>query len=59
MAGAGQTLGLPVARNWATFGAKVSYNPLKEFEIYAGYTYDAFNQYLETHTVTGGLSYTF
>jgi hypothetical protein len=54
-----QLPGLPQQRAWATFGTKVSYFVTKPFEIYAGYSYDAFNRYLETHTATAGVKYSF
>ena len=57
--GSSRIPGLPESRNWAQFGAKVSFYPTKPVEIYAGYAYDAFNKSLETHTVTGGLRFTF
>jgi len=59
LSGSGQSVGLPVARAWATFGTKVSYSFSKALEVYAGYSYDAFNQFLETHTVNSGLRYSF
>ena len=57
--GLGQTPGLPQSRAWATFGARVSYFVSRPVELYAGYAYDAFNQYLDTHTATVGLRYSF
>lgn len=59
LSGSGQSVGFPVSRNWTTFGARVSYNVSKPIEIYAGYAYDAFNRFLETHTVSGGVRYAF
>ena len=57
--GLNDTPGLPEGRHWATFGGRLSFNPSKSLELYAGYTYDAFNVFLEDHTVTGGLRYSF
>lgn len=57
--GSSRIPGLPESRNWAQFGAKVSFYVSKPLEIYAGYAYDAFNKSLETHTVTGGMRYSF
>ena len=57
--GLGKNTNLPESRSWATFGTRVSYQVSKAFEIYGGYAYDAFNKYLETHTVTAGLKYSF
>ena len=57
--GLGVIPGLPQARNWATFGTRISYQPTKSVELYGGYSFDAFNRFLETHTVTAGLKYSF
>ncbi|MCX6981368.1 MAG: autotransporter domain-containing protein [Verrucomicrobia bacterium] len=57
--GLGQSAFLPQSRTWATFGGKVSYQASKALEIYAGYSYVAFNQYLETHAINAGLKVTF
>ncbi len=59
LTGLAQAAGLREARAWATFGGRVSYNVSSMLELYAGYSYDAFNNYLETHTATAGLRYTF
>jgi opacity protein-like surface antigen len=59
LSGSGQSVGLPVGRNWTTFGAKVSYRVSQPVEIYGSYSYDAFNQFLDTHTVNAGLRYSF
>lgn len=59
VSGGSQTPGLPDGRHWATFGGRVSFAVTKPLEIYAAYAYDAFHIYLETHTITGGLRYTF
>ena len=59
VSGGSQTPGLPDGRHWGTFGGRVSFAVTKPLEIYAAYAYDAFNIYLETHTITGGLRYTF
>ena len=57
--GLNDTPGLPEGRHWATFGGKLSFNASKSLELYAGYAYDAFNVFLEDHTVNGGLRYSF
>ena len=57
--GLNNTPGLPEGRHWATFGGRLSYNVSKALEVYAGYTYDAFNVFLKDHTATGGVRYTF
>lgn len=59
VSGGSKTPGLPDGRHWGTFGGRVSFAVTKPLEIYAAYSYDAFNIYLETHTITGGLRYTF
>jgi hypothetical protein len=46
-----------LARNWATFGAKLAYALIGPLNVYAGFAYDAFNQSYNNYTVQGGLSY--
>ena len=48
---------LPEARNWATFGAKVTYALIGPLNVYAGFAYDAFNQSYNNYTAQGGLSF--
>ncbi len=59
ISGLNATPGMPESRHWATFGARVSYLVSKPLEVYAGYTYDAFNTVLKTNTITAGLRYSF
>jgi hypothetical protein len=48
---------LPQARNWATFGASLTYALIGPLNVFAGFAYDAFNQGRNDYTVQGGLSY--
>lgn len=57
--GSGNTPGFSEDHTWATFGAKVSYNFTREFQLYGGYEYDAWNSNYETHTAKGGINYAF
>jgi hypothetical protein len=48
---------LPEARNWATFGTKLTYRAIGQFNVYVGYAYDAFNSSYRNQNVQAGLSY--
>jgi hypothetical protein len=50
------TLGLPEARDWATFGGKVTYRLTEHFDLYAAYAYDAFNDSYHNHNVQAGFT---
>lgn len=45
------------ARNWATFGAKLTYSLIGPLNVYGGFAYDAFNQSYNNYTAQAGLSY--
>jgi hypothetical protein len=48
---------LPEARNWATFGTKLTYRAIGQLNVYVGYAYDAFNSSYRNQNVQAGLSY--
>jgi hypothetical protein len=47
---------LPQARDWATFGGKVTYRLTEHFDLYAAYAYDAFNDSYHNHNVQAGFT---